>query len=129
MLYTAAMAESFASRLLSSRLVRNTLAIAGTVVVTLIVFRAVAAFNDVLKIYNAMPVVSPTVYTCPKGYVLVKIGKTDKQECIPAPSTTEGVVPVGLYQPARQASPAPPPPAAKSPTPTAKPTASPPRQP
>ncbi|MBL8630731.1 MAG: hypothetical protein JNM81_13930 [Rhodospirillaceae bacterium] len=97
------MTQSFASQLLSSRLVRNVLAIAGMLFTTFVIFRGVAAFNDVLKMYNSMPVVSPVAYTCPKGYVLVNIGKTDKQECIPAPYETKGVVAVGLYQTERKA--------------------------
>jgi hypothetical protein len=96
MFYTNFMTQSFASRITTSRLLRNILAIGATVVIVFFVFRAVAAFNDVLKMYNSMPVVSPQAYTCPKGYALVNIGKTDKKECIPAASATPGVVAVGL---------------------------------
>ncbi|MBL8644358.1 MAG: hypothetical protein JNK21_10535 [Rhodospirillaceae bacterium] len=81
--------------ILSSRWTRNLLAVAVTAGVTFLIFRGVAAFNDVLKMYNAMPVAQP--YTCPNGYVLVTL-KDGRQDCVPAPSDTKGVVPVGLYQ-------------------------------
>jgi hypothetical protein len=109
------MSQSFAARLLSSRLIRNLLAIAGTLVLTFFVFRGVAAFNDVLKMYNALPVAQPEPqYTCPKGYVL-SATKSGGQECIPAPSATKGVVSVGVTAPSSVNKSAPPSPPANKP--------------
>lgn len=88
------------------RVVRNILALGATLFLTFMVFRGVAAFNDVLKMFNALPV--ETRIVCPEGLMRIKSGKTGQQECIPAPSATKGVVPVGIYIRDRAAPAAPP---------------------
>lgn len=112
----------------SMRLVRNLLALCITALFTFLIFRGVAAFNDVLKMFNALPVEQRLA--CPEGLKRIKSEKTGIQECIPAPSDTKGVVPVGLYlrdkPPPAAAAPSPPPsarPSSASPPAAANPSA------
>lgn len=94
------------SQFLSQRLIRNLLAVSAALFVTFMVFRGVSAFNDAMKMFSQLPVAQPV--SCPEGLRLITSPKTGIQECIPAPSSTKGVVPVGIY-PLRQTAPPPPP--------------------
>lgn len=95
MVYTSPMAFKT-----SNSPVRIAVALVGAVIFPLLIFKGVAAFNDVMKMFAALPVASSgPKYTCPQGLALHTFEATGKAECIPAPSTTEGVVSVGIYKP------------------------------
>lgn len=69
----------------------------------LLIFKGVAAFNDVLKMFAALPVARAPAYTCPQGLALRTSAATGVSECIPAPSATAGVVSVGIFAPREKA--------------------------
>jgi len=79
----------------SKTLVRNVIALGGTMFITFLIFRGVAAFNDVLKLFSNVPVVAAP--RCPAGLTLLTSAATGESECVPTRSDTPGVVSVGLY--------------------------------